>query len=135
MVYLDSAKLDTLDKAALEALSSDSPPDEERLFEWNWATALVSRAMAELGAEYSSGPKSRILAELRPFLTGGVGLPTHRLQRHGSASPWTLCAVTSFACDRVTGNCFGRKFYALWPWRLDVDAELRYLYRVLLARA
>ena len=42
-----------LDKAALDALSSDAPQDEERLFEWNWATTLVSRAMAELGAEYS----------------------------------------------------------------------------------
>ena len=44
-------RIEVLDKAGLEALSSDSPPDEERLFEWNWAMALVSRAMAKLSAD------------------------------------------------------------------------------------
>jgi RNA polymerase sigma-70 factor (ECF subfamily) len=34
------------------------------------------QAMAELSAEYSGGLKSRLLAELRPFLLGGGGLPT-----------------------------------------------------------
>jgi hypothetical protein len=32
--------------------------------------------MENLRAEYSIGCKTRVLAELRPFLTGGVGLPS-----------------------------------------------------------
>src|SRR4029453_11512476 len=57
IVHLDAAKLDALDNASLDALLSDAPPDEERLFEWNWATALVSRARAQLSAESSEAPK------------------------------------------------------------------------------
>ena len=134
MVYLDGAKLDTLDKAVLEALSSDSPPDEERLFEWNWATALASRAMAELSEEYSSGSKSRILAELRPFLTGGVGLPTHQ----------AAAAQLGISVDTLRSHLFRlRSRYRellraevlrTVAMEADVDAELHYLYRVLMAR-
>ena len=134
MVYLDGAKLDALDKAALEALSSDSPPDEERLFEWNWATALVSRAMTELSAEYSSGPRSRVLAELRPFLTGGVGLLTHQ----------AAAARLGVSVDTLRSHLFRLRLryrellraevLRTVPLEADVDAELRYLCRVLVAR-
>src|SRR6185369_11002922 len=54
------------------------PQDEECLFEWNWATSLVHRAMETLKAEYAETHKAKILHELQPFLSGGIGLPTHR---------------------------------------------------------
>jgi len=135
MVYLDDPEVDVLDKAALEALSSASPPDEERLFEWNWAMVLVSRALAELGAEYSSGPRSQILAELRPFLTGGVGLPTHR----------AAAARLGVSLDTLRSHLFRLRSRYLEllraevlrtvPRDMDVDAELRYLCEVLVAGA
>lgn len=48
--------------------------DEEQYYERRWAAALVTRALARLGEE--SVAKARIFAELRPFLSGGVGLPS-----------------------------------------------------------
>jgi len=135
MVYLDDPEVGVLHKAALEALSSDSPPDEQRLFEWNWATALLNRAMAELDAEYSSASRFRILAELRPFLTGGVGLPTHQAAaaRLG-VSPDTLRSHLFRLRSRYR-ELLRAEVLRTGTVEMDVDAELRYLCRVLVAGA
>ena len=135
MVHLDSAKLDTLDKAALDALSSDAPRDEERLFEWNWATTLISRAMAELSAEYSGGPKSRLLAELRPFLIGGVGLPTHQAAAARLGVSGDTLRSHLFRLRSRYRELLRAEVLRTVAMEADVDTELRYLYRVLLARA
>lgn len=135
MVRLDDAKLDALDKASLDALSSDAPSDEERLFEWNWATALVSRAMAELGAEYSSGPKSRLLAELRPFLTGGVGLPTHQMAAARLGVSVETLRSHLFRLRSRYRELLRAEVLRTVPVEADIDDELRYLCRVLAARA
>ena len=96
--------------------------------------ALVSRAMAELSEEYSSDSKSRILAELRPFLTGGVGLPTHQ----------AAAAQLGVSVDTLRSHLFRlRSRYRellraevlrTVAMEADVDAELHYLCRVLMAR-
>lgn len=132
---LDCTELEALDKVALDALTSDAVPDEERLFEWNWATALVNRAMAKLSAEYSSNAKSRLLAELRPFLTGGVGLPTYQ----------TAAARLGVSVETLRSHLFRlRSRYRellraevlrTVPMETDIDEELHYLCRVLMARA
>jgi RNA polymerase sigma-70 factor (ECF subfamily) len=134
MVHLDSAKLDTLDKAALVALASDAPRDEERLFEWNWATTLISRAMAELSAEYS-GPKSRLLAELRPFLIGGVRLPTYQAAAARLGVSVDTLRSHIFRLRSRYRELLRAEVLRTVAMEADVDAELRYLYRVLLARA
>ena len=131
MVHLDSAKLDALDKAALDALSFDAPPDEERLFEWNWATALVSRAMAELSAEYSSGPKSRLLGELRPFLTGGVGLPTHQATAARLGVSMETLRSHLFRLRSRYRELLRAEVLRTVPLEADIDEELRYLCRIL----
>jgi RNA polymerase sigma factor (sigma-70 family) len=135
IVHLDGTKLDTLDKASLDALLSDAPPDEERLFEWNWATALVSRAMAELSAEYSDGPKSRLLAELRPFLTGGVGLPTHQAAAARLGVSVETLRSHLFRLRSRYRELLRAEVLRTVPMESDIDEELRYLCRVLVARA
>src|SRR4029077_20648881 len=76
VIFFDGNRLDALEEFSGEALSTKPPLDEERLFDWTCAAALVVRSMEALSEEYSGGPRARIFAELRPFLTGGVGLPT-----------------------------------------------------------
>jgi RNA polymerase sigma factor (sigma-70 family) len=49
---------------------------EEQAYERRWAMALVARALARLGAEFANGPKAELFDGLKPFLTGGVGLPS-----------------------------------------------------------
>ena len=50
--------------------------DEEQRYEQSWATALVARALEHIEAEFGNGHKARLFSELKPFLTGGVGLPS-----------------------------------------------------------
>ena len=65
---------------AAEKLYADEPTtemlDEEQQYERRWAAALVTRALQRLAAEFGDGPKARVFSELRPFLSGGVGLPS-----------------------------------------------------------
>lgn len=72
---LDAESLER--SAAANAVLFVNPPrDEDRPYDAIWARQLVDRAMEALDEEYSSGAKRRVLTELRPFLTGGIGLPT-----------------------------------------------------------
>jgi RNA polymerase sigma-70 factor (ECF subfamily) len=49
---------------------------EEQAYEQRWATALVARALARVGEEFTNGQKIQLFNGLKPFLTGGVGLPS-----------------------------------------------------------
>jgi RNA polymerase sigma-70 factor (ECF subfamily) len=62
---------------ALYASGANDPIlDEELQYEQGWAAALVACALARLGAEFREEPKVRLFDELKPFLCGGVGLPS-----------------------------------------------------------
>jgi RNA polymerase sigma-70 factor (ECF subfamily) len=50
---------------------------DEQQYERDWALALVARALKRLEAEHESGSKLRLFEWLKPFLTGGAGLPSH----------------------------------------------------------
>jgi RNA polymerase sigma-70 factor (ECF subfamily) len=52
--------------------ASESP---DRLYERNWAIALVERAVAQLGTEFESAGKSQTFAALKPYLTGDRDKP------------------------------------------------------------
>jgi RNA polymerase sigma-70 factor (ECF subfamily) len=135
LVFLDDQRLNAAEEAEEEALSTSAPRDEERAFDWNWATALVSRAVDALDAEYSSGQKGRLLAELRPFLTGGVGLPTH-----DEAAARLGVSLETFRSHlfRLRGRyraLLRAEVLRTVPLEEDIDEELRYLCRVLLTGA
>lgn len=49
---------------------------EEQEYERRWAAALVARAMKKLEAQFSDGPKAPLFVQLKPFITGGSGLPS-----------------------------------------------------------
>jgi RNA polymerase sigma-70 factor (ECF subfamily) len=50
--------------------------DEEQHYEQSWATALVACALERIEAEFGNEHKTRLVSALKPFLTGGVGLPS-----------------------------------------------------------
>lgn len=133
MVFFDSGRLDALEKGMEDALSTQAPLDEERLFEWNWAAALVNRALETLSAEYSSDQRARLFAELRPFLTGGVGLPTKEAAAaHLGVSMETLRSHL-FRLRARYRELLRAEVRRTVPRKKDVDDELRYLCRVLIA--
>jgi RNA polymerase sigma-70 factor (ECF subfamily) len=135
IIFLDGGQLNALEQVSDDALRVGAPLDEERLFEWNWAAALVSRAMEKLRTEYASVSKARVLAELRPFLRGGVGLPTQEdvaarlgvpletLRSHLSRLRARYRVLLRAEVLRTVGH------------EKDIDEELRYLCRVLIARS
>ena len=135
MVFLDGDRLDALDQVSDDALQIGAPLDEERLFERNWAAALVSRAMENLYAEYSSDPKARVLVELKPFLTGGIGLPSQEQVATRLGVPLeTLRSHLSRLRSRYRALLRAEVLRTVAQEK-DIDEELRYLYRVLIASA
>lgn len=56
--------------------SGDSTPNEDRHFEQCWAAALVNCALNRLRTEFEEEAKERLFAELKPYLCGGVALPS-----------------------------------------------------------
>ncbi len=135
MIYLDDGQLNSLEMIPEDSLFTSGPPDEERLFEWNWATALVDRAMEALGDEYSSGPKARVFTELQPFLTGGVGLPT--FEAAAARLGVSVETFRSHLCRlRARYRALLRaEVLRTVPREEDIDEELRHLCRVLIAGA
>ncbi len=135
MVFLDGGSVDALEQASDNALMTSAPSDEERVFEWNWAAALVDRAMVGLHAEYATGLKAQVFAELRPFLTGGVGLPTFE----------EVAARLGVSVETFRSHLFRMRarYRALLraevlrtvPQEEDIDEELRHLCRVLITAA
>src|SRR5206468_10738373 len=66
---------------AVESLSmSEStviPLHEEQQYEQRWAASLVSHALERVRREFGNASKERLFDGLKPFLSGGVGLPAH----------------------------------------------------------
>ena len=135
MIYLDSPQFDHVAEKNDGALATAAPLDEERLFEWNWAAALVGRAMEALAAEYRSGPKARVFAELRPFLTGGVGLPTHEETAARLRLPEETLRSHLFRMRARYRALLRAEVLRTVPQEGDIDQELRYLCRILLAQS
>jgi RNA polymerase sigma factor (sigma-70 family) len=50
--------------------------DDEQQYEQAWAAALAARALRRTQNEFESSGKARLFDALKPFLTGGVGLPS-----------------------------------------------------------
>lgn len=129
-VFLDQEVAD------VEKLCAQQPSaDEERLFEWHWAEALVRRAMKTLKADYAVGAKTRIFEELKTFLTGGAQLPSQEEIAARLAMPVeTLRSHLSRLRARYREILRGEIARTISD-DADVEEELRYLCQVLIARS
>jgi len=122
---------------AVEALYTDQPSgitlDEEQQYERAWAAALVTRALERIRAEFTNGSKARVFSALRPFLTGGVGLPSHEAVAKQLDMP-----IDTFRSHLARLRARYREFVREEVARTigladDVDEELRHLRRILTA--
>jgi len=103
----------------------------EQQYERNWAAALVARALERIRSEFNNGPKAHVFGALKPFLTGGVGLPSHDSVAKQLDMP--VDTVRShLARLRARYRDFVREEVArtIGPAD-DVDEELRHLRRIL----
>jgi RNA polymerase sigma-70 factor (ECF subfamily) len=106
---------------------------EEQQYERTWASALVARAMERIRVEFNDGPKAHLFSALKPFLTGGVGLPSHESVARQLDMP--IDTVRShLARLRARYREFVREEVARTIGPGDnVDDELRHLRRILTA--
>jgi hypothetical protein len=49
--------------------------DDEQQYEQAWAAALAASALQRTQYEFDGSAKARLSHALKPFLTGGIGLP------------------------------------------------------------
>jgi len=104
---------------------------EEQQYERSWATALVARALERIRTEFNYGPKAHVFGALKPFLTGGVGLPSQESVAQTLDMP--IDTVRSHLSRlRARYRDFVRQEVArtIGPAD-DVDEELRHLRRIL----
>lgn len=105
--------------------------DEERQYEEAWAAALVARALERIEAEFSNTLKMRLFSGLKPFLTGGVGLPTREETAKQLKMPVeTLRSHLSRLRARYR-ELLREEVAKTIGAAEDVDEELHYLYRIL----
>ncbi len=132
-IFLDADAASPSREPFSPALLAESPRDEERAFECDWAAALVGRAMAVLELEYSTGQKARLLAVLRPFLIGGVGLPTHEMAAGTLGVPLDTMRSYLFRLRSRYRALLRAEVARTVPTSQDVESELQHLCRVLIA--
>jgi RNA polymerase sigma-70 factor (ECF subfamily) len=107
--------------------------EDEQLYEQRWATALVTRALQSLRADFKNESKAKIFEELKPFVCGGKGLrrqeevaeqlaiPIDTLRSHLSRMRARYRALLREEVARTIGIAD------------DVDEELRHLSQILIA--
>jgi RNA polymerase sigma factor (sigma-70 family) len=106
---------------------------EEQQYERSWAAALAGRALERIRAEFNSGPKAQVFRALKPFLTGGVGLPSHEaVAKHLDMPIDTLRSHLSRLRERYRDFVREEVARTIGPAD-DVQEELRHLRRILAA--
>jgi RNA polymerase sigma factor (sigma-70 family) len=106
--------------------------NEEQQYERAWAAALVARALEGIRSEFNNGPKAPLFSALKPFLTGGVGLPSQDAVAKQLNMPIDTLR-SHLARLRARYREFLREEVArtIGPAD-DVDEELRHLRRILI---
>ena len=117
---------------------SDAAPaslDEEAQYEQRWAIALVTHALANLERDFREAAKAEIFRELRPFISGGSGLPTQEEIATRLGMPIdTLRSHLSRLRARYR-DLLREEVARTIGLADDVDEELRQLTRILIAAA
>jgi RNA polymerase sigma-70 factor (ECF subfamily) len=122
---------------AAEALYRRVPPamklDDEQQYEHAWAAALAASALQRTQYEFDSSAKARLFHALKPFLTGGIGLPSHEeVARRLDISIDTLRSHLSRLRARYR-ELLREEVARTIGMAEDVDDELRHLRRILAA--
>ena len=107
--------------------------NEEEAYEQQWAATLVARGLARVGAEFANGAKTQLFNGLKPFLTGGVGLPSQ--MEVAAKLDMPIDTLRSHLCRlRARYRELLREEVARTIAEADdVDEELRHLCRILTA--
>jgi RNA polymerase sigma factor (sigma-70 family) len=77
-VPLDEERAEAAEAMFQTQIAAEDSPNEDRLFERNWADAVVETALERLATEQKAEGKGKLFARLRVFLAGSADpLPTY----------------------------------------------------------
>ncbi len=115
------------------ALVANGQLDETSSYDQAWVAALVSRSWEQLQREFAAEGKAQTLEELKPFLLGGATLPSQEdvAARLGVPFP-TLRTVLRRTRHRYR-EALRQEVTRTVIDPSQVDEELHYLYRLMLA--
>jgi RNA polymerase sigma factor (sigma-70 family) len=109
--------------------------DEDERYERRWAETLLARALERLRVEFADGAKARLFAALKPFLTGGLGLPNQSATAAELGIPVeTLRSHLSRLRTRYR-VLLREEVASTIALADDVEEELHHLFGLLLAQA
>ena len=106
---------------------------EEQHYERSWAAALVARALERIRAEFNNGPKAHLFRALKPFLTGGIGLPSHESVAKQLGMPIDTVRSHLSRLRAQYRECLREEVARTIGLADDVDEERRHLRRILTA--
>ncbi len=108
---------------------------EDERYERRWAETLLARALQRLGAEFTENSKALLFCALKPFLTGGRGLPS---QEEAAAQLGIPIETFRSQLSRLRGRyrvLLREEVATTIAVVDDVDEELHHLFGLLLAQA
>lgn len=123
----------SLEAATAAGQLPESSDDEtpERLFERNWALALLDRVLVRLRVEYERAERLPIFTALQPHLTGGESRPGYaRLGQEAGLSEGAV-ATALHRMRRRYGELLREEVSETVAEPEEVEDELRHLLRVI----
>lgn len=109
----------------------DTTLDDERHYEQCWAAALVNCALTRLSTEYGERLKAHLFGELKPFLCGGVGLPSQEEIAHRLKIPINTLRSHLSRLRARYGELLREEIARTIGENDNLDEELRHLRNVL----
>ena len=119
--------------AAEAALVTMSGLDETGCYDQAWVATLVSRAWERLESKYLAEGKSRLLQELKPFLFGGTVMPDQEEIAARLNIPFATLRTLLRRLRQRYRESLREEVARTVAAPSEVDEELRYLHRLLLA--
>ena len=123
------------DRLAAEeaALVTMSQLDDAGCYDQAWVATLVSRAWERLQKEYEEDGKSMLLQELKPFLLGGRAMPDQEEIAARLKVPFATLRTILRRLRQRYRESLRQEVARTVATPSQVDDELRYLHRLLLA--
>jgi RNA polymerase sigma factor (sigma-70 family) len=119
--------------AAEAALVTMSELDETGCYDRAWVATLVSRAWEQLEREYLAEGKATLLRELKPFLLGGTVMPDQEEIAARLNVPFATLRTLLRRLRQRYRESLRDEVAQTVAAASQVDEELRYLHRLLLA--
>ena len=116
------------------AMSGTAHLDDVSCYDLTWASNIVTRSWQDLHEAFAAEGKSKLLEELKPFVAGGMTTPPNQEDVAARLGvPIATLRTWISRLRRQYRDSLRTEVARTVSDPVDVDEELRYLYRILMA--